>query len=805
MRANKIVELKNKFGEFDVYDLLFIAFCFVDDHFHEKEKEFLLEKTNISEETIKKVSNILNINKSKIREAAEELFEFSLQELDLSLREEATVQLFDLANSDGHLDDAEKYFLELLEEKWGVKVEFVPAATNDIYQVLNKNEKLDLEEGPQTKRREITLSEEATEEQKDIITQPCSSWQLVNALPGTGKTWTAYRRLAYLISEENIEPSTIWVMSFTKTAVRELSNRLEDLTHFNGSDGFSFSPIAGLKVSTIDSHAGKIRYGFSKEEAKTIFGEGGFDTNISEATNTILSDDEISEGFFSRINHLLLDEAQDITGDRAIFISALMSRLKDSCGVTVLYDPAQSLYDIDWDAPKGEDTTLLSLEDKILEEDLLNKFTTKRLTINQRIEDSGLLRFIENNHNMVAYRSECSNEEFENVKQNISEVAHQNFANFDPSEILKLENEYKNSLVLFREKREVLKASEDSDFFHRVRMGGMPSPVHPWLGILFWDFEGDSIDKEEFFNLWKSKSDNKILQELNASDSWEFLLKRAPLKKKFVDLYELRKILSNRSIDPEFINPDLGLWGPIFGTVHGSKGREANSVAYFNDLGVPKDKTKRQESMKVLYVAASRPKNKLSLGPSFNMGPPGKTLKKTGRRFIRPKKEKNWIFMQVGIQNDYDQASLVNKNMYPEDFALAMQKNLLDGVCKINNPANLSLYRLPKEKNFNYELRFDLQAKDFGWEKTPNLGQMNRNQFNGDLLDILKKENINNKSIVSLNNLKLIGLASGVLPPNDDRLSFIHKPFSRSGFWLYPVFLGSAYLNFGKNYGRFRN
>ena len=97
------------------------------------------------------------------------------------------------------------------------------------------------------------------------------------------KTWTAYRRLAYLISEENIEPSTIWVMSFTKTAVRELSNRLEDLTHFNGSDGFSFSPIAGLKVSTIDSHAGKIRYGFSKEEAKTIL-EGGFDTNISEAT-----------------------------------------------------------------------------------------------------------------------------------------------------------------------------------------------------------------------------------------------------------------------------------------------------------------------------------------------------------------------------------------------------------------------------------------------------------------------------------------------------------------------------------------
>ena len=33
---------------------------------------------------------------------------------------------------------------------------------------------------------------------------------------------------------------------------------------------------------------------------------------------------------------------------------------------------------------------------------------------------------------MVAYRSECSKEEFENVKQNISEVAHQNFANFDP-------------------------------------------------------------------------------------------------------------------------------------------------------------------------------------------------------------------------------------------------------------------------------------------------------------------------------------------------------------------------------------
>ena len=45
-----------------------------------------------------------------------------------------------------------------------------------------------------------------------------------------------------------------------------------------------------------------------------------------------------------KIKHLILDEAQDITDERAVFIGDLLSQLTDSCGVTILEDPAQAIY-----------------------------------------------------------------------------------------------------------------------------------------------------------------------------------------------------------------------------------------------------------------------------------------------------------------------------------------------------------------------------------------------------------------------------------------------------------------------------
>ena len=51
---------------------------------------------------------------------------------------------------------------------------------------------------------------------------------LVIAGPGTGKTFTIVKRLAYLVIEKNVKPSEIMVVTFTEKAAKELITRISN-------------------------------------------------------------------------------------------------------------------------------------------------------------------------------------------------------------------------------------------------------------------------------------------------------------------------------------------------------------------------------------------------------------------------------------------------------------------------------------------------------------------------------------------------------------------------------------------------
>ena len=53
--------------------------------------------------------------------------------------------------------------------------------------------------------------------------------QLVVAGPGTGKTRVLICRAAYLIAEQNVSPSRLVLVTFTRRAARQLTDRLADL------------------------------------------------------------------------------------------------------------------------------------------------------------------------------------------------------------------------------------------------------------------------------------------------------------------------------------------------------------------------------------------------------------------------------------------------------------------------------------------------------------------------------------------------------------------------------------------------
>ena len=51
---------------------------------------------------------------------------------------------------------------------------------------------------------------------------------LIIAGPGTGKTFTLVKRIAYLVSEKKVNPSEIMIVTFTEKAAKELLTRISN-------------------------------------------------------------------------------------------------------------------------------------------------------------------------------------------------------------------------------------------------------------------------------------------------------------------------------------------------------------------------------------------------------------------------------------------------------------------------------------------------------------------------------------------------------------------------------------------------
>jgi len=68
----------------------------------------------------------------------------------------------------------------------------------------------------------------ATPEQLNII-QNTEGYQRVCAVPGSGKTYSIVNRMAYLITNLYMDPSSIHAITFTNKAARQMTNRLKKI------------------------------------------------------------------------------------------------------------------------------------------------------------------------------------------------------------------------------------------------------------------------------------------------------------------------------------------------------------------------------------------------------------------------------------------------------------------------------------------------------------------------------------------------------------------------------------------------
>ncbi|MGZ3099379.1 UvrD-helicase domain-containing protein [Streptomyces sp. H72] len=173
-----------------------------------------------------------------------------------------------------------------------------------------------------------------TDEQRAVVDLPWDTRLLVTAGAGSGKTHTVVRRLDALVGHEDpdeaLEAGEILVLSFSRAAVRELRDRIT--RHGDRA--------RRVRVQTFDSWAYQLLVQACPEEE---WAARGFDERIRAATDAI-EKGAVEAGELGAPSHVVIDEAQDLVGDRRDLVETLLDRFQRSCGFTVVGDSAQGIY-----------------------------------------------------------------------------------------------------------------------------------------------------------------------------------------------------------------------------------------------------------------------------------------------------------------------------------------------------------------------------------------------------------------------------------------------------------------------------
>lgn len=151
--------------------------------------------------------------------------------------------------------------------------------------------------------------------------------QIVIAGPGSGKTEVVAALIERMTDEMGVDPiHGMLIISFSNAAVYAAESRLR--AHDAG-------PVA---AQTMDSLAAEILRDLAIEDHEDL----DFDGRVAAATRLLQVEgwDRVSD-----LEHLLVDEVQDLVGVRADFLIAIIAALPSEAGFTLLGDPAQGIYD----------------------------------------------------------------------------------------------------------------------------------------------------------------------------------------------------------------------------------------------------------------------------------------------------------------------------------------------------------------------------------------------------------------------------------------------------------------------------
>jgi hypothetical protein len=619
-------------------------------------------------------------------------------------------------------------------------------------------------------------------EQIEVILDDPTSWQLVVAGPGTGKSAVACQRVAFLV-DEGVPPSRILLVSFTRTAVAELRSRI--VSYSTARD-----LARSVRISTIDSHAWSLRVGFDDEPLPRTFGDDSYELNIERVVEIFRSRQPELVDFMHSLEHLIVDEAQDVVGIRADLVIEMLRSVSDSCGVTILADPAQAIYGftteeegvgtdggvllerLNSESPRSFTVRQLQKAHRIRNKQLVDVFESTRKEVNQPGNPIGHV-----DRMLAIIRETCST--------NLGATSYENVAKF----LEPLKND--SVLVLFRRRADVLLASSfcsQAGLQHRLRMSGSPLVIRPWLGWLLGEYQQPFLARDRFDELWDLRAAlaPSVFEGEVREESWTLLHRVAAGQKPGnIDLVQLRRVLCRFRPPVDMCFPDLGNAGPILGTIHASKGREADTVL----LVMPGTHQRSREADnpaivfeegRVYYVGATRARKVL-----IAAGNPAPAVDYLDSRRIYRRLDNLRVQLEVGREGDVDPVAHLSWTN-----ATDVQRMLASHAGK-STPVKIE--SIP-EHDYAPHLVL-LYETPSGVKRDIQIGQMSE-PFRYDLNRVwsIIDTDQNLRPAPTIQHVYLISVATIAL--SDTGCEAVSPPFNKSGFALAPIVKGFPLIQF---------
>ena len=606
------------------------------------------------------------------------------------------------------------------------------------------------------------------DEQVQVITAPAEARILVDAGPGTGKTAVACARIAWLIDHAGLVPSDIWLVSFTRTAVHELRNRvgtyLSDPLH-----------AAGIRIATIDAHAWAIQSGFNQEAALS----GGYDENIRNVIKLIQTHEGVFE-YVGGVRHLFIDEAQDVVGPRVELLLELINALPAEAGVTVLCDEAQAIYGF---AEDGTGQDIGGTLPESIREFLGDAFRELELKEIHRTEDKTLIELFTEGRSLLKDGDLEGAELYAEVRSLIEGTNHGDLGRHR-EDLQNLPADMESDFLLFRKRGDALEASSYLKLRpHRIRMSGLPHCIKGWIATIFWDWTDSQMGRTEFEARWKAR-----LTGLNATvmaKAWADLVRIVGRTETRIDVSGLARRLAGGSPPIEFCDPDFGFGGPLVGTIHGAKGREAQHVRLYLSPGRldEGDPEELAEEARVMFVGASRARTDLKVGQAATKVH-ARSLDRSGRAFTC------YYYncaaaVEVGRNGDLDPEGIVGRACFES------AQEVIENQERIRRLGSGLFNARGSIACIGSEWRYAIESENWPDEALLYLSP----RVNYDLFEIARIVDATvhrhrTRPPKSLLHLRTFGTRTMVVGPSDPIRETLHAPWRDSGFMIAPLLLG---------------